>query len=174
MMWLFYHLIFPLTILAAKAFHLHQEKIETALLKINNSLQKKNKRKVNKILILVPHCLQHKICKQNVIENARECKRCGKCKIKDVVALSEKYSVQLAVATGGRLAKEIVIKSNADMVLAVACEKELMAGIIDVYPARVWALINKRPFGPCVNTDVDCEEVAAALWEVMKKSDVSA
>lgn len=169
MMWLFYELIFPVVLVAAKIFHLPQEKIEIALLKINNSLQKNNKKRIKKVLILLPHCLQNKVCEQKVIENVQECRRCGKCKIKDIIALSAKYSIQLAVATGGRLANEIVIRSNVDMVLAVACEKELIAGIIDIYPVKVWAVMNKRPFGPCVNTDVDYDEVASALQEITRR-----
>lgn len=170
MKWIVYSVLFPLSLLAAKIFRVPQDKIEQALLKINNSLQKKNRKKINKILILVPHCLQNKVCRQNVVEDVQECKRCGTCKIKDLVALSEKYRIPLAAATGGRLAKEIVEKSCADVVLAVACEKELLSGIIEIYPVRVFAVVNKRPFGPCVNTDVDSNEVEVALREIMEVS----
>jgi hypothetical protein len=103
-----------------------------------------------------------------VVEDANNCLKCGKCKVKDLLALSEKYKIKLAVATGGRLARQVLAETKADTVIAVACEKELASGIIDTYPVAVYAVINQRPFGPCVNTDVGIQEVESMIQDILK------
>jgi hypothetical protein len=149
--------------MAGKIFKSQPDRMETALIKFNNRLTDKIKSKPRKLLILVPSCIQNKDCANNLIADAENCRQCGKCKIKDLLALSREYKLALAVTTGGRLARKVLDESGADAVIAIACEKELISGIIDVYPVRVKAIMNSRPFGPCVNTDVDVGQVKTAL-----------
>jgi hypothetical protein len=91
------------------------------------------------------------------------CKACGKCKIKDLVALSEKYHVPASVATGGTLARRIVVEKRPTVIIAVACERDLTSGIQDSYPIPVFGILNNRPFGPCYDTDVDLELVEQGM-----------
>ena len=58
----------------------------------------------------MPSCLQRSQCAQNVRADIQECRRCGRCKVKDVLELSEKYGVRCAAATGGRLALELALE----------------------------------------------------------------
>ncbi len=168
-MWLIYNIYFPLVLFAGKILRVAPDKTEAYLIKLNNRLQSNKKRKVEKILILTPSCLQNKDCKNNIVENVKNCRKCGKCKIKDLLELSEKYTVNLAVATGGRLARQVLEETKADTVIAVACEKELVNGIIDTYPVAVHAVINQRPFGPCVNTDVSIQDVESIMQWICRK-----
>ncbi|MDD5491657.1 MAG: DUF116 domain-containing protein [bacterium] len=168
MKWFIYNIYFPLVIFAGKIFRLEPDKTDLYLIKLNNSLRRKGKGKAEKILILTPSCLQNKDCKNNVIEDAKNCLKCGKCKVKNLLELSEKYKIKLAVVTGGRLARQVLSEIKADTVIAVACEKELSNGIIDTYPVAVHAVINQRPFGPCVNTDVSIQEVESIIQSILK------
>ncbi len=77
----------------------------------------------------VPHHRQHV-----------HCKRCGKCPIKGLVELSEKYGVGLAVATGGTLARRIIVERRPRLIIAVACERDLSSGIQDSYPLPVFGV----------------------------------
>jgi uncharacterized protein len=167
-MWLIYNIYFPLVLFAGKIFRVAPDKTELYLIKLNNHVRSREKRKSEKILILTPSCLQNKDCRNNVVEDVQNCLKCGKCKVKDLLELSDKYKIKLTVATGGRLARQVLAETKADTVIAVACEKELASGIIDTYPVAVYAVINQRPFGPCVNTDVGIQEVEHILQCILK------
>ncbi|MGB2698574.1 MAG: DUF116 domain-containing protein, partial [Candidatus Zixiibacteriota bacterium] len=65
----------------------------------------------------------------------------------------------LSVATGGTLARKVVVDTKPTAIVAVACERDLTAGIQDVYPIPVYGILNQRPHGPCVNTRVDLEKI---------------
>ena len=115
------------------------------------------------LLILVPVCLQNSECKQNIRNAITECRRCGRCKVRDVIALSEKYGVRCAVASGGRLALEYASEDGVKAVVAVACEKELGAGLTAVFPKPGLGVVNLRPHGPCRDTDVYLAELEEAI-----------
>ena len=88
---------------------------------------------------------------------------CGKCKIMGLVALSKKYGVPISVATGGTLARRIVVQKRPSIIIAVTCERDLTDGIQDSYPIPVFGILNKRPFGPCYDTDIDLELVEQGI-----------
>ena len=56
-----------------------------------------------------------------------------------------------------------VIDKRPDMIIGVACERDLTSGIQDTYPIPVFGIYNKRPHGPCFNTDVDVELVEGGM-----------
>ena len=114
--------------------------------------------------------LQNHECKVRIIWNVDNCEGCGKCKIKDIVALSKKFGVPVSVATGGTLARKIVVEKRPDVIIAVACERDLTSGIQDSYPIPVFGIFNKRPFGPCYDTDVDMELVEKGIVTFLKDS----
>lgn len=115
------------------------------------------------LLILSPSCLQRSECSQKITNDVNECRRCGQCKVKDLIELSEKYGARCAVATGGRLAVELVGQKHVKAIVAVACEKELQEGMRAVFPKPGLGIINMRPHGPCKDTDVDLAEAEEAI-----------
>jgi len=139
------------------------------VVKLNNFALKLRKKgfQPEEVLLLFPHCLQCSECSRNILKSLDECQRCGKCKIKDMIELAEKFGVKPFVASGGRLALEEVKKDGVKAVVAVACEKELSEGILHSMPKFVLGLVNKRPHGPCKDTDVEVEKVAQALRDVL-------
>ena len=69
----------------------------------------------------------------------------------------------MAVATGGSIARRLVLERRPKCLVAVACERDLTSGIQDVAPMPVLGIFNSRPFGPCIDTAVAIPEVEAAL-----------
>jgi len=149
--------LFPLLVVVGRCLGIRKDDVRIAFVGINNQLVLADAKKVSpeRLLLLIPHCIQNHECDVRIIGNVENCKACGKCKIKDLVALSKKYGVSIAVATGGTLARKIVVDKRPQLIIGVACERDLSSGIQDTYPIPVLGILNKRPFGPCYDTDVD-------------------
>ena len=167
--WFCIRLVFPLMLFVRKFLSDPAgEKLEGWLLEMNNRLIKSFPgRSFRKILLLLPHCIQFDECPHRITGSISNCKKCGKCPISDLLTLGEKCNIIMKVATGGRLAKRIVKEAAPDLVLAVACERELCEGICGVYPMPVYAVVNIRKSGPCVNTTVDIDLVEKALKDTL-------
>lgn len=157
--------LFPLLVLVGKCIGVSKDQVRRAFVAINNQLVMAETRRVRpeKLLILLPHCLQNHECDVRITGNVENCKACGKCKIKDLVALSQKYHISISVATGGTLARRIVTEKEPHVIIGVACERDLTSGIQDAYPIPVFGIFNKRPHGPCYDTDVDLELVEGGM-----------
>ncbi len=153
--------LFPLLVGVGRCFGIQKSEIRRSFVAINNQLVMAEAQCVSadKMLILLPHCLQNHDCAVRITGNVANCKLCGKCKIKDLATLSEKYHVHVAVATGGTLARKIVVEKRPKVIIAVACERDLTSGIQDAYPIPVFGIFNRRPFGPCYDTDVNIDLV---------------
>jgi hypothetical protein len=162
-------LLLPVLIGVGKLAGFRREQVQHAFVAVNNELvlaRCRNGRPPHSILLLMPHCLQDKDCQVKITHRVQNCKRCGKCSIKDLLELSEKYGVKMAVATGGTIARRIVIETRPDLIIAVACERDLTSGIQDTTPLPVYGIFNQRPFGPCLNTRVALDRVECVLREV--------
>jgi len=157
--------LFPLAVGVGKCLGFSKDEIRRSFIAINNELVLSEAKKVKpkRLLLLLPHCLQNHECDIRIIGNVENCKACGRCKIKDLVALAEKYHVPVSVATGGTLARKIVVDKKPEIIIGVACERDLTSGIQDTYPIPVFGIFNKRPFGPCYDTDVDLELVEKGI-----------
>ena len=158
-------ILFPLLVFVGKCLGITKEETRRSFIAINNQLVLAEAKKVKpeRLLLLLPHCLQFHECKVRIIGDVENCQACGKCKIKDLVALSKKYHIPVAVATGGTLARKIVVETRPEVIVAVACERDLTSGIQDTYPIPVFGIFNRRPFGPCYDTDVDLELVEKGI-----------
>jgi hypothetical protein len=162
--------LFPLMILWGRIIGVSRERIQRSFIDINNQLVHSNSHgtKPGRLLLLLPQCIQDFDCDIKITGNIQNCKRCGKCEIKDLLELAERYKVKIAVATGGTLARRIVVKMRPKAIVAVACELDLTSGIRDTYPIPVMGVLNQRPNGPCYNTSVDIRRVEEALLRFME------
>lgn len=140
-----------------------KEKLQRFIINLNNKLVRAENPRTKKILILLPHCLQIDECTIRLTHNVYNCEGCGKCEIRDLIQLADENKLSLSVATGGTLARRIVKDIMPGAIIAVACETDLSSGIVDTYPLPVLGITNERPFGPCVNTQVDLEKVKEAI-----------
>lgn len=157
--------LFPVMILVGRLFGISQEKVQQSFIEVNNLLVRAKclDKKPKRIMLLMPHCIQFSDCEIKITIDAHKCRACGKCRIGELEALSQKYGVDLSVATGGTLARRKISEIRPEAIIAVACERDLTSGIQDAYPLPVIGILNDRPFGPCYNTTVDIQKVADAL-----------
>jgi hypothetical protein len=157
--------LLPLMSGVGRLFGVSKDQVRRSFIEINNQLllAAHPRTTPDKLLLLMPHCLQFHECQFRITGSTLHCKRCGKCPIKGLAELSDKYGVGLAVATGGTLARRIVVERRPRLIIAVACERDLASGIQDSYPLPVFGITNHRPYGPCYDTQVDLERVEEAL-----------
>ncbi|NMA54771.1 MAG: DUF116 domain-containing protein [Firmicutes bacterium] len=157
--------LLPLSMYAGRLFRVAKQKLERSFIEINNTLVRARKIKVppERLLILAPHCLQYSGCGLKVTADVNNCRSCGQCQIKDLLLLARELNVQLAVVTGGTLARKKVLELKPQAIVAVACERDLSSGLQDVYPLPAFGILNERPHGPCVDTKVSLERLRAAV-----------
>ncbi|HMK48736.1 MAG TPA: DUF116 domain-containing protein [Thermodesulfovibrionales bacterium] len=155
--------LYPILMFAGSFFKEKREDYQRFIINLNNSLVKKEGPKPEKVLLLLPHCLQINQCDIRLTYNIQNCKRCGKCGIRDLIKVAEDNRLSIFIATGGSLARRVIGEIQPDAVVAVACENDLSSGIADIYPLPVLGVPNERPEGPCINTRVDIAKIKAAI-----------
>jgi hypothetical protein len=155
----------PLMELLARPFSLSAEDVRRSFIKVNNELTLKQYGTFapERILILLPHCLQKEDCPRRLIGGADRCGRCGLCPIAELLNLRDAYGVRLAIASGGSIARRIVVETRPELIIAAACERDLTSGICDTHPVPVFGILNARPEGPCRNTLLSHEVLEKAL-----------
>lgn len=155
----------PVLELVGRLGGISPEDVRHSFIKVNNEilLTEPGRFPPGKILILLPHCIQRSACDLRLSHDVNRCRRCGLCPIGGLLDLRDKYGVHLAVATGGTIARRIVVEKRPRFILAVACERDLSSGIQDAYPLPVFGLLNERPNGPCYDTLVSLPLVERAL-----------
>lgn len=161
--------LFPFMILMGRLVGVSKEKVKQSFIELNNHLVRSNTQwtRPNQLLVLLPHCIQDFECEIKITGNVKNCKGCGKCEIKDLIELADEYQVKIAVATGGTLARRIIVENKPEAIVAVACELDLTSGIQDSYPIPVIGILNDRPHGPCINTKVDIQKVRNAILDFL-------
>lgn len=142
--------------------------IANKFLKYNNERVLKNieGKKINKVLILLPHCLQKYSCPLKITSNIDNCKRCGQCVIGDFLSIKSEFPVEVKVATGGTLARKHIKDIRPDLVMAVACKRDLVSGVHDAYPVNVYGIFNEIPNEPCIDTTVSISKVREFLKKI--------
>jgi len=163
-------ILFPLTLVTGKLLGINKESILRSYIAVNNYLVKAKKMLIpgHQIMLLLPHCLQNSECPFKITVDIDNCKECGKCKIAELKELARQYNATIKVATGGTLARKFIKETRPRGVVAVACERDLSAGIHDMGILPVIGVFNCRPNGPCIDTDVDVEAVEEALKTLCK------
>ena len=155
----------PVLELVGRLGGISPEDVRHSFIKVNNEmlLTEPVRFPPERILILLPHCIQRSACHLRLSHDVNHCRRCALCPLGGLLDLRDKYGVHLAVATGGTIARRIVVEKRPRFILAVACERDLSSGIQDTYPLPVFGLLNERPNGPCFDTLVALPMVENAL-----------
>lgn len=156
--------LYPVLMLAGSVMGSERkERMQAFVIRLNNKLILGSGLRTSRILLLLPHCLQIDKCEIRLTHNVRNCKQCGRCGIKDLIAISDEKGIELFVASGGNLARRVVLDVKPEAIVAVACERDLSSGIADVFPIPVYGVPNERPCGPCLNTKVDMGALRSAI-----------
>lgn len=164
-------LLLPFMELVARCVGISPQRLRNSFIKVNNELVLSSAKPIapKELLILLPHCLQLTTCSRRLTHNVDNCSRCGACPITDLLALRNKYEAELAIATGGTIARRLVVEMRPRFILAVACERDLSSGIQDTYPLPVFGLLNERPSGPCFDTLISLPLVESALLRFIRE-----
>ncbi len=151
--------------LLARALGLDRRKVRRSFVKVNNELVLADRKPVapQDLLLLLPHCVQRSACPRRLTHNVELCERCGRWPVGALLALRDALGIRLAIASGGTIARRIVVGIKPRCIVAVACERDLTSGIQDSYPLPVFGVLNERPCGPCLDTLVPLEHLKAML-----------
>ncbi len=146
--------MYPVIYKLASMFGISKDRIGHSLLKVNNALIYATKRTFtsSNLLVLLPRCLD---------PQTRE----------KVTALTKNYGCTVFTATGGQSARNMLKKVKPDAIIGVACERDLVSGMADSpHYVPIIAITNKRPHGPCKDTNIDVDELEKAMKFLLKKN----
>jgi hypothetical protein len=139
--------LLPKSVWLGKKFGIGRDRVSNSFIKVHNILLKAspNRLSAERLLILLPRCLG----------------RATRSQILDrLVGLAAK----IVTASGGEEARKAIHEHQPSVILAIACERDLISGLKDVADRiPVLAIPNRRPQGPCKNTELPIEELDAAL-----------
>lgn len=163
-----YTLFTPMTYVA-KLFGIKKDALSQSLIEGINHMVLRRVDAVDPkdILLLTPHCLQRSECIYKVTSDVENCRQCGGCYVGELLTLAHIYGCQFVVVTGGTLARMMVKSKHPQAIIAIACERDLVSGMKDVFPVPVVGILNERPHGPCYNTQVDIEKVEKAVQRII-------
>lgn len=163
--WMLFNIYFYLAKWLGKALFQNKSLLQESFLHFNNEIVLTNNTGIamQRILVLLPHCLQSSTCKIRITTDLNDCAACGQCDIAAVKAAVAKYPVQSAIATGGSLARKLIKDTNPDVIIAVACHRDLVEGVRESWSYPVYALLNERPKGPCFETTVSVAAIEFAI-----------
>ena len=147
-------LMLPLMVLLGRASGFSREQVRLSFVKVNNELVLASGVRCapDNLLVLAPHCIQSSDCPHRLTTDVGRCERCGRCPVSGLLKLRDSYGFKLCAASGGTIARRIVVELRPRLIIAIACERDLSSGIQDCYPLPVFGLPNERPCGPCRDT----------------------
>ena len=157
--------LFPGIIAFGRLLGFNRDTLQRSFIALNNQLVRAKQLRVpaNRALILLPHCIQFAECEIKITGDVNKCVRCQRCDISLLTQLAQEHGIGIAVATGGTLARKLIVERQPLFILAVACERDLTTGIRDAYPLPVIGILNRRPEGPCHNTHIVPGEIERVL-----------
>lgn len=163
--WMLVNIYYYLAKWLGKLVMQKKKELQESFLNFNNEIVLSNYSGIhsNNILVLLPHCLQNSECKIRITNDIIDCAECGACDIAKVKGIMSKHNVRAAVATGGSLARKLIQDSRPDVIIAVACHRDLTDGVRDSWRFPVYAVLNERPNGPCFETRVSVSIIEFAI-----------
>ncbi len=128
-------------------FGVSKDRMANSFLKVFNRIIESGTKSMLplKPLIILPRCLT-----KDIKEKTKE--------------LSLKYDLKYYIVAGGEAALAKVRDEKPGAVIGVACERDLLGGIRELKGnLPVLAIANRRPHGPCKDTDIDIGELERAI-----------
>ncbi len=165
------YILMPVVSFVSDILGNNKDMIRKFYIDVNNILVESGKLKfyAKDILLVLPHCLQNYDCGLKITKDIVECKNCGKCNIGDLKSVVSETGINVSVVTGGTAARNIIKRLKPKMIIAVACERDLTSGILDVKGISVLGILNQRPNGPCYNTLVDFDLIREKINSILIK-----
>ena len=160
--------LFPLALAVGRLMKADRDNLSAKLIELNNRIVMRSAKaeRPERVIILLPHCLQNEKCELKITSDIYKCERCGGCDIEKLASAGERYNLSINIATGGSSALRLVKEAKPQIIAAVACERDLISGIRDIYPMPVIGICNRRPDGPCRNTRVSADDIENVLRQI--------
>ena len=139
--------LLPKAVWLGSKIGISRDRVGNSFIKLNNLITKScaDKLDADRLLVLLPRCLK-KEARSHIMDKLQ-----GK-------------AFKVLTVSGGEEAREAIKQCRPTLILALACERDLMSGLKDVAEkVPVLAVPNKRPEGPCKNTDIRMAELEDAL-----------
>lgn len=157
---------FPLMEILGRVSGVGRDRVRRSFVKVNNEIVLAGGVRADRperLLLLLPHCIQRSSCPRRLTHDVDLCARCCQCPVGDLLELRDRHGFSMAIATGGTIARRIVVERRPAVIVAVACERDLTSGIRDSHPLPVFGILNERPCGPCRDTLVPLGPLEAAI-----------
>jgi hypothetical protein len=135
------NLLLEISIRIGRLVGISRDRLVNSFLKLHNLFINSDPKKVmpDKMLMLTPRCLTKE--NNKALRNMRD-----------------QYGFVLSTAGGGTEARRKIQETRPALIIAIACERDLLTGFVDVNPhIPVIGFPNYRPVGPCKDTQVDLE-----------------
>ena len=163
--WMLMYVFYPLARALSILTFSHGNTLTESFLNFNNEMVLTDQKDVrnSNILVMLPHCLQKDDCSIRITSDIVNCEECGGCDIATIKKLITEQNVEAAVATGGSLARKLIRDKKPNVIVAVACHRDLLDGLRDSWQYPVYAVLNERPKGPCFETRVNLASIEFAI-----------
>jgi uncharacterized protein len=128
-------------------FGISRDRVASSCLAITNTIAAQQLRRLKEVkpLVLLPRCLSAET-------------------VRDIKTAAAEWDSPVVVVATNRLAREKVREFRPNALLAVACERDLVSGLYDFgHKLPILVLANERPFGPCLKSTVNAEQIRKAL-----------
>ena len=138
--------VLPKAIWLGEKLGISRDRVGNSFIKVHNFFTRsRSGLDAERLLILLPRCLK-KEARSMLLEKA------------------DGDALKVLTVAGGEEAREAIRELRPTLILALACERDLMSGIKDVADKiPVLAIPNRRPEGPCKNTDFSADELDEML-----------
>lgn len=159
-------LLLPMMEIVGRYVGIDKAIVRRSFIRVNNEFVLANSEEIppQKLLLLLPHCIQSSKCSRRLVFSLDNCADCGSCQIGHLKKIARANGFQIAIATGGTIARRIVVECRPKRIIAIACERDLSSGIQDTYPIPVFGILNRRPLGPCHDTIAPESQLRLALY----------
>ena len=140
-------LVLPKALWFGERLGISRDRVGNSFIKVHNYIMTSHADRLNteRLLMLLPRCL-------------------GKEARNEIMSRAKEYEIHVVTAGGGEEARKAIGQFRPTLILAVACERDLVSGIKDVSEkVPVLAIPNKRPEGPCKNTCLQIEKFEEIL-----------
>jgi len=144
--------LWPAAETAGRGLRLSRDRLAHSYLQVMNrlALQAGRAQPGRELLLLAPRCLRRDL------------------RI-SLEALAGEFGAHCETVGGGEQARDTIARLRPAGVLAVACERDLVEGVRGVAPrVTVLSLPNRRPDGPCRNSEIDLAEARRLLSRLQR------
>ena len=139
--------LLPRSVWLGRKVGISRDRVSNSFIKVHNGILKAyaDRLDAERLLILLPRCLE-KGTRSQIVDRLNG------------------LAAKMVTASGGEEARKAIRENRPSVIVAIACERDLISGLKDVADKiPVLAIPNKRPQGPCKNTQLPIEELDAAL-----------